>query len=279
MTKLTSLVLQTAQQHALAVYPERSFGLMVKGEYIALKNVAPDPEHHRLETCGCRLCGFQAEEKIFRAYEADIELFICSAPRGFFGPSKVEMERQALTAKPWVIVPIDAAGKLRDPVVIGGEIQPLLGRKFIHGVADCYALIRDAFALGRKELAKQGIEGWPFDPVFLPYFPRNEGWWLHGENMYIDNFANAGFSVITDEPCPGDMFVSDIGDRHNVHGGIMVGNGMIAHHLPGRMSRLEPARLWVKKANVWVRQIGKSFDDAAPRSAEDAWNFICRDSK
>jgi hypothetical protein len=42
------------------------------------------------------------------------------------------------------------------------------------------------------------------------------------------------------------------------HGGILVGNDLIVHHLPSRMSRREPAGLWGRQATRWLRYKGNA---------------------
>ncbi len=62
----------------------------------------------------------------------------------------------------------------------GGEIHKfrcvphLTGRRFEHGVTDCYTLFRDAYHLA-------GID--------MPDFEREDDWWRNGQNLYLDNMA------------------------------------------------------------------------------------------
>ncbi|WP_411650990.1 hypothetical protein [Escherichia coli] len=54
----------------------------------------------------------------------------------------------------------------------------LTGRRFEHGVTDCYTLFRDAYHLA-------GID--------MPDFEREDDWWRNGQNLYLDNMAVTGF--------------------------------------------------------------------------------------
>ncbi|EOA1244308.1 phage tail protein, partial [Escherichia coli] len=51
-------------------------------------------------------------------------------------------------------------------------VPHLTGRRFEHGVTDCYTLFRDAYHLA-------GIE--------MPDFTREDDWWRNGQNLYLDN--------------------------------------------------------------------------------------------
>ena len=56
-------------------------------------------------------------------------------------------------------------------------VPHLTGRRFEHGVTDCYTLFRDAYHLA-------GIE--------MPDFHREDDWWRHGQNLYLDNLEATG---------------------------------------------------------------------------------------
>lgn len=253
MTKF-ALAFADAKVHAREVYPEESCGLIVAGSYIRCENIAADPKDHTDDpNCACRLCAFEIDPKVYIEHADQIDCVVHSHPDGPLYPSKADMEGQALTGKPWAILALDDERVTDKPVMWGGETPPLLGRDFMHGVTDCYAVIRDAYALGKDELAKQGIPGWPFDPIELPDFPRADAWWEQGENLYVDNFAKAGFEEVKDAPQPGDVFLMKIRSSTENHGGVLVGNDLIVHHLPSRMSRREPAGLWGRQATRWLR--------------------------
>lgn len=61
-----------------------------------------------------------------------------------------------------------------------------MGRSFHHGVLDCWALCRDWYA---RECG-----------LALPSPERHDKWWDDGHsNLYMDNLADAGFSVLPDD--------------------------------------------------------------------------------
>lgn len=250
-----ALAFEDAKEHAREVFPEESCGLIVAGRYIRCQNIAEPARNHieEDENCACRLCAFEIDPKVYLTYGDEIDMIVHSHPNGPLYPSRADMEGQLLTAKPWAIIALDEERVAVNPTIFGHKIPPLLGREFMHGVTDCYAIIRDAYALGKDELAKQGINGWPHDPIALPEFPRTDAWWEGEGDLYEENFRKAGFEEVKDTPQPGDVFLMSIRSSKLNHGGLLVGDSLIVHHLPSRMSRREPAGLWGRQAAKWLR--------------------------
>jgi proteasome lid subunit RPN8/RPN11 len=254
---------EDAKDHARREYPKESCGLIVKGKYYACENIADDPARHDEGNvnCGCQLCSFEINPKVYATYEmrGPIDVVVHSHPNGPYYPSLADMEGQALTAKTWAILCLDEERAFDKPVMWGGDlpIPPIVGREFMHGITDCYAIIKDAYALGKDKLAEQGVV-WPFLPITLPDCPREDAWWEGERDLYEENFEKAGFIEVTD-PKPGDVFLMKIRSSKNNHGGLLVGEGLILHHLPSRLSRREPAGLWGRQASKWLRYKGATY--------------------
>ncbi|MBD9511639.1 C40 family peptidase [Ensifer sp. ENS10] len=253
---------EDAKAHARREFPKESCGLIVKGKYIACENIASDPSTHREDDrdCGCQLCSFEISGKVYAKHEANIDVVVHSHPNGPFFPSKADMEGQLLTEKPWAILVLDEERAASKPVIWGGDISPVLGREFMHGVTDCYAIIKDCYALGKDKLAEQGIVGWPHDPITIPEFPRQDAWWEGDDDLYEENFGKAGFVETKDAPQPGDVFLMKIRSSKSNHAGLLIGDSLIVHHLPSRLSRREPAGLWGRQATKWLRYKGAAAD-------------------
>lgn len=250
-----------ARAHALRVYPEESCGFIVNGAYRPMQNIAADPATHEDKPdCGCRLCAFEVSDADYLANVEGLQAVVHSHPGGPAYPSKADMFHQESSAVAWIILTLD--GERFGPTTVwGGDcpVEPLIGREFIHGVTDCYSLIRDVFALGRDKLAEQGI-GWPHPPIQLPLFPRNDAWWEQSEdNFYEEKPQQIGFvEICPTQVRPGDVFLGQIrSDRLN-HGGVLLENNLILHHLPQRLSRREPAGLWARCAEKWIRYVGET---------------------
>ena len=91
------------------------------------------------------------------------------------------------------------------------------------------------------------------------------GWWSDRENgevvtpknMYRDNFKACGFREIAqDEMRPGDVFLAQIMAPVTNHGGVYLGNGLILHHLRGRLSKTDVASRWLNHVTHYLRYEG-----------------------
>ena len=110
-------------------------------------------------------------------------------------------------------------------VVLNGLIMVVLvllvGREFCYGVLDCYTLIQDYYARACG--------------ITLPDFEHQAHFWETGVPIYDDNFAKAGFSVVS-EPQQHDVVLMMVASQVANHGAIFLGNGQILHHLMHRLS-------------------------------------------
>ncbi|HBD4238169.1 TPA: C40 family peptidase, partial [Escherichia coli] len=116
-------------------------------------------------------------------------------------------------------------------LVCRGEIHKfrcvpyLTGRRFEHGVTDCYTLFRDAYHLA-------GIE--------MPDFHREDDWWRHGQNLYLDNLEATGlYQVPLSAAQPGDVLLCCFGSSVPNHAAIYCGDGELLHHIPEQLSKRE----------------------------------------
>lgn len=252
--------LRDARAHARSEYPREACGVIVDGKYLPMTNLAADPSLHREGdmSCECALCSFRMSERAM--VEHDVQAVVHSHPGGPAHPSQADMQQQLATDVAWIILTLDEE---RDgPAVAWGGDCPrenLIGRHFIHGIADCYEIIRDVFALGRESMAAQGMD-WPLDPIELPQVPRDDAWWLkEHDDLYESNFRPFGFTEIAaSEARPGDVFLGRINSNRLNHGGVLLGGNLILHHLPNRLSRREPAGIWARAAEKWIRYTGEA---------------------
>jgi proteasome lid subunit RPN8/RPN11 len=148
-------------------------------------------------------------------------------------PSLADRTGIERTGLPWLIVnhPLGTYTITRP----SGFTADLLARPFVHGVHDCYALVRDYFAtLG----------------VGLRDYARTYGWWdaAEGPDLYRENFAKEGFVVIEPGPMdsaklgslqPHDLILMNIRAKRENHMAVYLGDGVILHHLIGTASRRE----------------------------------------
>lgn len=250
---------EAAKTHARSSYPSESVGVVCDGIYVPLRNAAAPAEEHIEDdkNCPCQLCAFAVadDEYLNITTGRRVDMLIHSHPNGPLFPSEIDMAQQIAMDIPWGVVATDGE-RCSEPAVWGTkDIEPMIGREFMHGVSDCYSIIRDAFRLGKDALSEQDIDGWPYEPIELPEVPRGDGWWdQDGKDLYTDLFGKFGFKKIdASEARPGDVFLGSIHSKKLNHGGILVGNDLILHHIPQRLSRREPAGLWGRSADLWIR--------------------------
>jgi cell wall-associated NlpC family hydrolase len=121
-----------------------------------------------------------------------------------------------------------------------GWRAPLIGRPFCHGVLDCYTLVRDYY---HERLQ-----------IELPDFYREELWWEDGQEMFLDNFEEAGF-IEVDDLQPHDGLLMQL-PRHKVvcHAAVYIGDSHMMHHVPGRLSGVT---VYTADAGYWARATRK----------------------
>lgn len=215
---------QAIREHAVADYPRESCGLVqvVKGRerYRRCANLAATPGEHFV---------LSPEDYASAEDEGEIIAVVHSHPDVPARPSEADRVACETSGLPWHIVHVSVPDggtvpEAGDIVTIEpqGYEAPLIGRPFAHGVLDCYSLVCDWY---RREL---GID--------LPDYPRRDDWWLHGEDLYMQNFAAAGCAPIVGAPQRGDIILMQIRAPVVNHAAVYLGDGNIIHHLHGRLS-------------------------------------------
>jgi proteasome lid subunit RPN8/RPN11 len=212
--------------HAQAEYPRECCGLVVviKGRerYLPCTNTAVGTDHFVLP----------ADEYAAAEDQGEIIAIVHSHPDVPADPSQADLVACEASGLPWHIVRVDLVNGARlagQTVTIepSGYEAPLVGRQFAHGVLDCYQLIVDWYARER------GIE--------LKQFARADEWWNDGaSDLYTQGFPEAGFVKLADGALleVGDVILMQIRARNGVpnHAAIYLGDGLMLHHLHGRLS-------------------------------------------
>jgi cell wall-associated NlpC family hydrolase len=112
-------------------------------------------------------------------------------------------------------------------------------------VLDCYQLIVDWYAQERG--------------VTLPQFARADEWWNDGKSdLYTEGFPLAGFTKLPEGAAlqAGDVILMQIRARNGVpnHAAIYLGDGLILHHLHGRLSSRDVyGGMWAENTRAVVR--------------------------
>lgn len=238
---------EEAIKHAQQCYPNESVGVFVDNKYIPLENEHTQP-----------LNDFKVSPEIYLKV-GKIQAVVHSHP--FRGdpvprlyPSAADMRGQMDTAVPWGIICCDKERSW--PVQWFGDQCPIpkyTERGFIHGIQDCYSLIRDYY---RQEFG-----------VLTKDFPRDWAWWNNGDqHLYERFFMDAGYRQIPMSQAKiGDVFLAILGRsaiKNNVvsHGGIYLGGDEILHHKSGdlpydmtRLSNTECIHRYVKYIKYFLR--------------------------
>ena len=203
-------------QHAQAEQPKECCGggCVVKGRrrYFPCRNLAATPDEHFVMD---PLDYAEAED------QGEVVAVIHSHPVSNPKPSEADLVACEKTGVPWQIInPLTEEWGYCEP---SGHQLPYVGRQFAFGVVDCYTLVRDWYA------REYGIQ--------LRDYDRRDKFWEHGENLYMDNFANEGFSEIpVADVQPGDLILMNVCSLVPNHAAIYLGDQLILHHVQQRLS-------------------------------------------
>lgn len=236
-------------EHVIFEYPKECCGLLVqhgeKQSYMPCRNIALQPESD------------------FSIHPSDVVLCedlgeiigIChSHPDASSKPSDMDIAKASALKEEypnadWYIFSWPE-GDLHH---FSPQVAPLLGRKFVHGVWDCYSLVRDYY----KTIG-----------IALPDFDREDGWWGTEQEMYLDNFESAGFSKVCSsapeelkafELLAGDVILMQIRSKRVNHAAVYIGDGKIIHHMYGKLSKTDVyGGFWLRNTRLIVRHTSKA---------------------
>lgn len=237
------------QAYAVTQFPNEACGFILKdGAFFPCANISPKPRSTFI---------VDENEEI---YERGIVAFLHSHTPNepdqetgkvqpvALGPSKQDMASQMECDYPWGISECDGENTTL-PLWFGDQvpIRPLIGRVFVHGIWDCYSVIRD------WHKTEYG--------VILPNYPRAHSWWgpkeqgYEGSDIYMEFFQEAGFSRVYREagPIVGDCFICRLKSTVLNHAGVYIGNNHILHHAANSLSMRTPAERWGSKMDFLVR--------------------------
>lgn len=240
---LLPATLKSFQEHALQVYPNEAVGFVINDEFVPVSNTADDP-----------LTTFRVDpnDHFKCANLGEIQALLHTHPYDKFNapkwppewPTTVDMEGWLQGTIPWGIAATEGEGLTQLVWLDDTDIQPLEGREFIHGINDCYSLIRDWFRVNKQ--------------VTIPNFARGMEWWYSGRNLYDENFEAVGFVPIPLEQATiGDCVMMKTASKVTNHAAVIVGNNEILHHLFNRLSGVDSLAKWNRCIVRAVRYVGK----------------------
>jgi cell wall-associated NlpC family hydrolase len=220
---------------AIAGYPNEVCAYVVDNQLVPVENISPTPTDNFALSNEDTLLQLKAQG------------FVHSHPNGPFYPSAADMISQKATKLPFGIVTTSADSCSKTIWVDDATLDiPIESRPFVHGIFDCYSLIRAYYKQTRQ--------------VVLPDFPRDYAWWEGSSssvplNLYMDNFEKANFSKIPsgDPMREGDVILMSIQTKVVSHAAVYLGNGLLLHHLRDRIARKDQATSWKKFYHTVVR--------------------------
>jgi len=239
--KLSKSCLKAFEKDVLARYPEEACGLVVNGEYVSVPNVSETP----LQTFRI------APEVMVRFLNSGLQAILHSHPydptnRPKYDaqwPSTKDMQGWLDGNIPWGICATDGEGITQLVWLDEANPEPLVGREFIHGINDCYSVVRDWYRMERG--------------ITLINMARGMEWWDNGENYYDAHFERAGFVTIPfKEATIGDGVLFKVRSPVTNHAAVITGENEILHHLFHRLSGHDSLSKWAKVINRAVRYVG-----------------------
>lgn len=212
-----------AAQHALDEYPRESCGLLVNegGQvvYVPCANIA---------TANEKQFHMNPVDYVAAEMRGEVIGLVHSHPDVAAAPSPADLVMCEASELPWHIIAVHKDVDTVRPVAASsfapsGYRLPLLERPFVHGLIDCFTLIRDYYDYELN--------------IKLPNFEREDGWWNTGQNLYMDQYHLAGFEEARGDIQVHDVIIMQIRALKPNHGGIYVGDTQILHHMYGRLSK------------------------------------------
>lgn len=137
-------------------------------------------------------------------------------------PSLMDVVQCDLSGLPWWVV--QTPGTLWERMNPTG--RKLTERLFLFGVDDCWAIVREWYALEMK--------------IELADFVRDYAFWEDGFEPHVHHMKDAGFSEVSkDDVRRGDVMLFRIGAKTITHCGVFLGDGKMLHHIERQLSRCE----------------------------------------
>lgn len=221
-------------QHILAEYPNEACGIIVKGKYVPCKNIAEDPSNN---------FRIAAEDYADALISGELNAVVHSHPFATH-PLNHRLDPRTPSAsdqQAWIdlgvvfLIYATDGESVTAPLVLDDQ-QPaeLIGRNFVHGYQDCYAIVRDYYR------TKLGIQ--------LPKQVRGWEWWSTDQTLYEDNWQLAGFVEVPIEDAQvNDVVLFKVASKTTNHAGVITEQDEILHHLFYRPSGRDCLSKWHKQ--------------------------------
>jgi proteasome lid subunit RPN8/RPN11 len=232
-------------EYSRSKYPEEACGFFVDDRFIPSDNIAED-----------KINDFKIKTEEYLYYDK-IQAIVHSHD-SYPHVSKKDMLTQIATAVPWGMLSLQKNLDIQCFVFWGDQLPPqnLVGRQFVYGVYDCFSLCRDY--LRHKEII---VPDWPRENFFWANKDKqgNSKEALQEIQIGLDTvYKEAGCIPISKEFLRiGDFLVGKLQSTVLNHCGIYIGNGLVLHHVYGKLSCIEPMYRYDKIFEKYIRYIGK----------------------
>lgn len=232
-----------ARKHAEKEFPRESVGIVARGKYIRLTNIHPDPENHfRIDIDEInRLAGYDEVDALIHSHNTEVH------PAG---PSEADMKSQIAMGIPFGIQLVNSNGA--GNIVWWGPDVPRLpyeGRPYIFGVLDCYAIVRDYFALEHN--------------ILLRDYARSDYYWEAEKpvDLYVNHIRDEGFEPVPLEGMqPGDLVLVKIRAPIVNHSIIYMGGDSGLHHPTGTLSRIDSISRYIDVERDFFHSVWRHKD-------------------
>jgi cell wall-associated NlpC family hydrolase len=237
--KLSASCLEAFKQHVLAEYPKEAVGVVVAGEYKPLVNTAVNP-CQTFEVDALEIKRLGEPECLLHSHPYALNRRQTAPPQW---PTTADMTSWLAGSIPWGIVATEGEGISPLVWLDENDVPPLVGREFVHGVHDCYSIVRDWFKLERGITLKNFARGWR--------------WWKTDADLYNKNFVKAGFVEIDMAQAKvGDVVLMQYGANWINHAGVITGPNQILHHLAFGLSGHDDLGKYLQQIRKVVRYVG-----------------------
>ena len=220
-TDMIDLDLELIQQQAIEAYPNEAIWFVTDDGCYQVENIHEDPENFFLASAADSL----------QAIQNNLKAVIHSHCDGYPVPSAEDMRLHEKLAVPCGILETNGISAT-EISWMSKLLKPLEGRSFMHGISDCFSIVKDYYTL-------RGVN--------LEEVPRDWLWWEKGDNFLEELFSSRGFvEVQANEAREGDAWVAQIRGPVIHHCGILLGNDLILHH-PGSGDPVDRTKLSIQE--------------------------------
>lgn len=207
-------MIEEIREHFEAEYPREACGLIgvVKGKkkYFPCENVAEDEDD------------FIMSSSDYMKYKRSMDIIgiVHNHPDATNEPSNADIDNCNALGIPYYIFSYpDMELNIVEPKI---NTNPLLGREYSFGVADCFEAMRDWLAV---------------ENIHIP--PRDlfeDDWWLKGLDYFTEENIKNWKHKKVETPKKNDVLIFQINASTPNHCGVYLGNDVFFHHAVNRLS-------------------------------------------